>query len=857
VLAFAETIPIIVWRADASGDIDYFNGRWYEYTGLPPDQSLGSESYASIHPDDVSGMISAWQQAVMAREQFEGECRLRGADGDYRWFLVRGRPRIDTSGDVAAWYGTCTDIDAQKIATESLRGAKMRAELLTEADTIFERAFGSRFPMEDFARLLTVEFASVCYVDAVGDDGRLIRRAAVHRDANWQERFEEAPPDQPPWRQTQSITTVLESGVEQASLRVDEAWHASAANDDDHRAWLRALDPQSCINVPLIAGGRRLGVLTVVRTGTLPPFTIDDLATAVELGRRAAANMEHARLYALARENERRAERTAEAERRATQKLSYFADLGERLTALNTLDATLQAVVESLVPDFADWAAVELREGDRSHVAAVHHRHAAPRRAMRMLLSAGATTRTIIPTGKEALRTGKAAIAYGHDRAIGSAHFRSAISVPLVVDSTVRGVLTLAMTSDVGAFSDADRPFVQEIARRIAPAIAQAEIYERERHIAETFQAAVLPRRMPSVGGMHFDPLYEAGKSEALVGGDWFDAFRIPDGRVVITIGDVQGNGLAAATAMAEARQSIRGAAAINPDPAVLLDAADRILTGDADDRFATAWVGIVDPIDFSLRYASAGHTPPYLREADGTIRELEGGGLPLGLAGTLAQRRETLTALVDPGSLLVLFTDGLVESNRDALHDEALLAAALGAAEPATVTAKELRDAVLGSGAAHDDIALLLVRFINRLTDVGDPRARRWTFDVAEPEDAMRARRAVSESLRAGMRDEQLIVAELILAELLGNVVRYAGGRVEVILDQTDGAPVLHVIDDGDGFDHNSRLPADTYAENGRGLFIVKELAREFTVSRGPRGGSHARVVLETRGDGMRVPAR
>jgi anti-sigma regulatory factor (Ser/Thr protein kinase) len=311
------------------------------------------------------------------------------------------------------------------------------------------------------------------------------------------------------------------------------------------------------------------------------------------------------------------------------------------------------------------------------------------------------------------------------------------------------------------------------------------------------------------------------------------------------------GSGLAAATAMGEARQSLRGAAAINPDPAILLDAADRILADNPEDRFATAWVGIVDPIDFSLRYASAGHPPPLVRRPDGTVRVLDGEGLPLGLTGTLAQRRTTHTTYIESGSLLLLFTDGLIESSRDALRDEALLAAALAATPaPERTTARALRDAVLGDETAHDDVAILLVEFIERLTECGGVRAKRWKFDVADAEQASIARRSLALELHdAGISEENALVAELIVAELLGNVVRYARGWVEVVVDCSAEVPVLHVIDGGGGFEHNRRLPADAYAENGRGLFIVAELAREFTISRAPGGGSHARVVLETRG--------
>jgi anti-sigma regulatory factor (Ser/Thr protein kinase) len=145
---------------------------------------------------------------------------------------------------------------------------------------------------------------------------------------------------------------------------------------------------------------------------------------------------------------------------------------------------------------------------------------------------------------------------------------------------------------------------------------------------------------------------------------------------------------------------------------------------------------------------------------------------------------------------------------------------------------------------------AYLLVEFIERLTECGaDVRARRWVFDVADAAAASAARGALAGELRdAGLAPDHVLVAELVVAELLGNVVRYAAGRVEVILDCSANVPVIHIIDDGLGFEHNPRLPADAYAESGRGLFIVAELTREFTISRAPGGGSHARVVLETR---------
>ena len=957
-LAFAESIPVIVWRADAQGLNDYLNAAWYEYSGMSVDASRGNGWTDAIHPDDRGHLADGWKLALETGQLFEDEFRLRSRYGTYHWFLIRGQSLPGLDARTAAWFGTCTDIDNQKRAVQAMETAKMRAEFLAEAETIFERSFATPYVIADLATLAVVQFATFCFYDVVESDGTLVRRAATHRDPVWQQRFDGSASEVWPWHTTRLPQHVLDSGVASFGAEVDETWIKEAARDPAQADVLRAANIKSSITVPLIARGRRYGVLTFGRSENDPLFSLEDFATAEELARRAAAVLENSRVFILARENERRAAAIADAvpqifwtagadgaidwfnrrwyeytgltpeeshgwawqtahhprdladvqarwqkslatgqslemsyrlrghdgvfrwfltrvvpesddhdiivrwygattnvdaERRATLQLAFFAELGERLTSLPTLDATLEAVVESLVPNFADWAMVEIIDDDITRVMAAEHTDHETRRELRSLIGRRSSDGSVLAIGDDAVRLRRPVIVYSDRKTPdqGATGFTSAVAVPLIVDTAVRGVLTLAMVEDVGTFSDADLPFVQEIARRIAPALARAEIYERERKIAQTFQNAVLPRRLPEIPGLRFDALYEPGKTEALVGGDWFDAFRLADGRIVITIGDVVGSGLAAATAMGEARQSLRGAAAINPDPAVLLDAADRVLGDSPDDRFATAWVGIVDPIDFSIRYASAGHPSPMVRDPDGTVRELTAEGLPLGLAGSLALRRTTYTAFIEPGSLLLLFTDGLIESARDALRDEALLAAALAAASPNHATARELRDAVLGEEAAHDDVAILLVGFVDRLTECGgDVAAQRWTFDVDDAEDAKTARRAIAAALQTHhMAPDYVIVAELIVSELLGNVVRYASGRVHVILDQSAEVPVLHVIDNGEGFEHNPRLPADTFAENGRGLYIVAELAREFTISRAPNGGSHARVVLETRG--------
>jgi serine phosphatase RsbU (regulator of sigma subunit) len=233
-------------------------------------------------------------------------------------------------------------------------------------------------------------------------------------------------------------------------------------------------------------------------------------------------------------------------------------------------------------------------------------------------------------------------------------------------------------------------------------------VFERERRVARSFQDAALPARLPEVPGFDFHAIYEAGKAEALVGGDWYDAFTLENGQIVVSIGDVAGSGLSAAVTMASVRQAIRGAAHAAADPSGMLDAADRALD-DPERRFVTAFVGVIDPLASNIAYQNAGHPPPVLRMPDGTLRALRGGGPPLGVRknGKPGAYEHPLPA----GSLLALYTDGLIESTRDILEGERRLHAAL--LDPALADvdnpAKMLHDLVLVDG-SRDDVAILTI---------------------------------------------------------------------------------------------------------------------------------------------------
>lgn len=368
---------------------------------------------------------------------------------------------------------------------------------------------------------------------------------------------------------------------------------------------------------------------------------------------------------------------------------------------------------------------------------------------------------------------------------------------------------------------------------------------KREHSIASTFQNASLPQVPESVPGLAIHAIYRPAVRGMEIGGDWYDAFRLVDGRLLVSIGDVAGKGLHASVVMSKIRQAIRVAAHIQIDPASILDAADRALRAEYPDVFATAFVGLFDRGEGELSYASAGHPGPIIRYKDGHVEALNGSSLPLGLR-LREESALSFTRKLDTDSLLVFFTDGLTEANRDLEGDEERLLAILAAPEidMAVDPAAYVHDLLIVNE-QRDDIAILTVR----VTPLGTtPDTQEWTFDSADGVAAGNVRRSVRSFLELrGIGVGSLLNAELVYAELIGNVVRYAPGTAKVRMEWNCGRAVMHIFDDGAGFQHAPRLPRDIYAESGRGLFLIATLTEDFHISRRYGKGSHACAVLST----------
>jgi serine phosphatase RsbU (regulator of sigma subunit)/integral membrane sensor domain MASE1 len=239
---------------------------------------------------------------------------------------------------------------------------------------------------------------------------------------------------------------------------------------------------------------------------------------------------------------------------------------------------------------------------------------------------------------------------------------------------------------------------------------AERRELENATQVARTLQGAFLPKRLPEHRDVTFDALYLTAGRESLVGGDWYDAFMIPEGHIVVSIGDMLGHGVNAAVTAAEIRQRILATAFSTTDPAEISAKVNRTLR-DEEQTIATALVAFIDPKAATMRVASAGHPPAIV--AGPTIHAyfLPYGGLPLGVLADSDYATHSIA--LEQGAAVLFYTDGVTEFNRNIDAAEQSLLAAVDAfvSEPLANPAAIVQRRVMGTSQPVDDVVLMVVR--------------------------------------------------------------------------------------------------------------------------------------------------
>ncbi|WP_404954515.1 SpoIIE family protein phosphatase [Streptomyces sp. 147326] len=659
-----ELLPIALWREDADGRIIEWSLAAQDLLGHRPEDIIGRPGAAVLVPEANRELADQLTRRVQAGETVVGTLPVRHRDGHRVPMEMWIVPAVDPQGRMGAML----------IAVETSEVLHMRDSLAALQSLFTQSPIGLATLGPDL-RFLRVNDA-------------LARMNGVSAAEHLGRRLTEVVPGVNAVALEATMRQVLDRGTAVVDVRRTGRTPADPERD---RTW-------SCSYAPLLDGsGRALGVIASL-------IDITD-------GQQAQAEAERAR-----------------------HRFALLAEAGTRIGTTLDLHQTAQEIVDVLVPQLADSADVQLLEAvlgpDEGVAPAASTRGVLRRMAARFPDPAAPTAKLTpgqtfqIPVGSHYERIvaeGRPMNLYVSDipalitspradalRAY-LATLGSARLVPLVARGTVLGAVTVTRTREREPFDEQDCVLVDELVARAALNIDNARMYTRQRQAALTLQRSLTNSALPEVPGLALTGRYLPA-SDHDVGGDWFDVIPLPGGRTGLVIGDVMGHGIHAAAVMGQLRTAVRTLARHDVSPALMLASLDAVVADLGEDEMATCVYAVYDPASGGCVVARAGHPPPALVATDGTVSFLDGPpGTPLGTGG---QDFRTEEVRLPAGSLLVLYTDGLIEA-RDRDLDQGMdqLAQALRRVDRPL---EELCDGILRSllpCAQQDDVAVLLAR--------------------------------------------------------------------------------------------------------------------------------------------------
>ncbi len=752
----------VLWQADASGRI----------SSITPCRPALPAVAGAVDETELQQIEQLWGKSVRCAERFSTVFHVRSPVGSaVRSFALQAFPVLNERDEVRYWAGSATAVD---------RFADVATRFISEASTVLSSSLNRATIVNRLIQASLDHFCDLCAVHAVDPDGSLQLEAIADRRTGGA-----TEPD----GLHAALAGVLRT--RQPALLLSGAVRGT----------------RSMMGVPLFIGADCVGTLSFLESERPSSFVARDLDVAGVVARQLALALENIKTF--------------EREQQMTERFRFLARVTARLFT-TPLDSAkmLHDVVESIVGGFADYAvAASLVEG-RLHAVAESGTPASAFRDenQREIVAALAERRSILmssePDVRRTLKLGPLTELLRP---------RSWMMAPLFSGEMVYG--TIICCASAHQYDRNDLELLEEIARRASLALEHSESFARERRLTHTLQQATLPTQLAGVEGASLSAVYRPADSDVRVGGDWYDAFELDNRRVLFTVGDVTGHGLQASVVMGKLRHAIDVIAMYERNPVRILDAAERILLRRFPGSVATAFVAILDPGQRTITYANAGHPYPIVRRRNGALEELKAEGLPIGLRSAGEDAAPVTEPLVD-ASLLVFYTDGLIEATRDPLAGEKILHQALSS------------DAVLFVGSparfierfcvraqSPDDVAVLALNFVE---------SKRWAFDSHDWRAARVARRefvAYVEAAAAPASD--LKAAELIFGELAANVAQHTAGPIEIALDWRSRRAVLHLIDNGNGDEH------------ARGLWLVQRLGAQLDVEVLPGSGRHIAAVL------------
>ncbi|MFF2129238.1 SpoIIE family protein phosphatase [Streptomyces olivochromogenes] len=420
----------------------------------------------------------------------------------------------------------------------------------------------------------------------------------------------------------------------------------------------------------------------------------------------------------------------------------------------------------------------------------------------------------------------------------------SLMVVPIRARRCVLGLAVFGRSEEPTPFQEDDLLLAEELVTRAALSLDNALQYARQRTAALTLQRDLLPHHVGGGAALDVASRYVPADMDHGVGGDWFDVIKLSGARVALVVGDVVGHGINAAATMGRLRTAVRTLADMELPPHELLthldDTVRRLSEEDADapDQApaavgATCLYAVYDPVTRRCTMARAGHPPPAIIDPQGRITFPDmPAGAPLGLGLGLVPF-ESVELELPEGTLLALYTDGLVESRDDDI-DVGLdrLGAALAESGSSLEDLCSHVIETLPTQSPADDVTLLLAR----TRGLEPAQVASWELS-SDPAAVHIARQAAAGQLSEWRLEHLVATVELIVSELVTNAIRYGGGPIRLRLIQ-------HQVLTCEVSDSNTSHPRPRQPhiidEQGRGLFLVAQLSRRW----GSRSATDGKVV-------------
>ncbi|WP_127357049.1 ATP-binding SpoIIE family protein phosphatase [Actinacidiphila soli] len=379
--------------------------------------------------------------------------------------------------------------------------------------------------------------------------------------------------------------------------------------------------------------------------------------------------------------------------------------------------------------------------------------------------------------------------------------------------------------------------FAADVTDQVQSAKRLRESERRLHDTAVTLQRSLLPQELEQPDDLRVAATYQPGGTDAAVGGDWYDVITLGAGRTALVIGDVMGRGVRAAAVMGQLRTAVRAYARLDLPPHEVIQLLDGLAAEIDATQIATCVYAVHDPSESRLSYATAGHLPILVRDAQGVVhRADEPTGPPLGTGGWM---HTSGSIPLGPGSTAVLYTDGLIERRGEDIDEgvAALMNALAGATGTPSVICDRLLRALGVTSEHDDDVAVLVLQYPDH--EGADAELfRNASLDLLGGIEAAPRARAFASGVLASWRFpvELVDLGVLAASELVANSLQHGVPPMRLRLRRTDRRLIIEVTDGDDHLPRRRRAePAD---EAGRGISIIATITSAWGSRRTPGGG-------------------